>query len=93
MSALEGREVHGVVYYLAAIGVMLLVAWVGLVQVAWRDQSLVAGGFALILLGGSPGTDTCSLWRSGTTPTEAADSQTGAPGHREGRHARRPLAV
>lgn len=55
------------VYYLAAIGVMLLVAWVGLVLVAWRDRSLVAGAFALILLGATPGTAACSLWRSGTT--------------------------
>ena len=39
-------------HYLAAMGVMLLVAWVGLVLVAWRDRSLVAGAFALILLGG-----------------------------------------
>ena len=37
---------------MAAMGVMLLVAWVGLVLVAWRDRSLVAGAFALILLGG-----------------------------------------
>jgi hypothetical protein len=33
-------------------GPIFLAAWVGVVLVAWRDRSLVAGAFALILLVG-----------------------------------------